>query len=420
MDIDFDLEAVPTTNAISRPEDPALIAFTSGTTGTPKGIVQTQEAIVTMSVVLAQSLKVRNTSRVSQLHPYLFDVAMMEIGMCLSTGATICLTERGDMMLPSAGELGPELAKARVSHTIVSPTMLNMMEPAEIPTVRVLGVMGEPLGRNAVEKWASCESRSFYQLWGATEACILQTITTPITKTDHPQNIGHPLPGACRLWITDPACPDILLEDGEVGEIIVESRALATGYLGRDDDSASVFLHHSKWLENKSQGRLYRTGDRGRKEADGSVTFLGRSDSQINFHGERVELGEIEYYLERSRPAGVLDCFAAFDDSRQIIIGFVSGTRVTRSPIPRGDLVLDWDDAVVGKKTLAEFAERLLSDGNLPDYMVPRFWVPIHKRPLTASGKTDRSLLRQVIREIDDARWKEFELRPTAMPLYHY
>ncbi|PIA98387.1 Nonribosomal peptide synthetase 8 [Cercospora beticola] len=284
MDIDFDAEPRPVINAVSRPEDPAFIAFTSGTTGKPKGIVQTQQAIVTMSTTLARYLNVQDTSRVSQLHPYVFDVSVMEIGMCLATGAMICLTDKGEMMLPSAGEIGPELTKSRITHTTVSPTMLNMMEPAEIPTVRVLSVMGEPLGRNAIEKWASCESRSFYQLWGATEACILQTITTPITKSDRPQNIGYPLLGACRLWIADPSCPDTLLKDGDVGEIVVESRALATEYIGREEETAKAFLGQTKWQDDRSHGRVYRTGDLGRKQNDGSVIFLGRNDNQMNFH----------------------------------------------------------------------------------------------------------------------------------------
>ncbi|PPJ51482.1 hypothetical protein CBER1_09222 [Cercospora berteroae] len=420
MDIDFDADPLPAINAASKPEDPAFIAFTSGTTGTPKGIVQTQQAIVTMSNTLARYLNVGSTSRVSQLHPYVFDVSIMEMGMCLATGATICLTDKGEMMLPSAGEIGTELTKSRITHTTLSPTMLSMMEPAEIPTVRVLSVMGEPLGRNAVEKWASCASRSFHQLWGATEACILQTITPPITKSDLPQNIGYPLSGACRLSITDPDCPEACLEDGEVGEIIVESRALATGYIGRDDETAKVFLDHTKWQDHRSQGRLYRTGDLGRKNKDGSVTFLGRSDNQMNFHGERVELGEIDYHLEQCRPAGVLDCFADFDEGRQIVIGFASGTRTTRTNSQPGDLVLGWNDTVFGKGKMAALTETLLSDGQLPDYMVPRYWIPIKRRPLTASGKTDRSLLRTLVRGFDAARWEEFEVRRATMPLYNY
>lgn len=421
MELDFDIDPTPAVHAASKPTDPAYIAFTSGTTGVPKGIVQTQDAIVTMSTALAQSLEVVPSSRVSQLHAYVFDVAIMEIGMCLVTGAAICLTDKGDLMLPSAGEVGVALTESRITHTTITPTMLNMMEPSEIPTVRVLSVMGETLARSAVEKWATSESRTFYQLWGATESCILQTITTPITKDMHPQNIGHPLSGVCRVWITDPDCVDTLLDDGEVGEIIVESRALAAGYIGRDEDTAKVFLQHAKWQDSLSQGRFYRTGDLGRKESDGSITFMGRRDNQMNFHGERIELGEIDYHLERNPPEGVQDCFAEYDEARQIIIGFFSGIRESQiQSWQQEDLVSSWNSAAVGKDVMTDFTEKLLSDGDLPDYMVPRYWIPIKRRPLTASGKTDRALLRKLIRETDATRWAEFEVRPATMPLYNY
>lgn len=424
MEINFDPVSQTTIISVSKPVDPAFISFTSGTTGVPKGIVQTHEAIVTMCAALAACLGLEESSRVSQLHPYMFDVAVMEIGMCLATGAAICLTQKGDMMLPSAGELGPELTRSRITHTTISPTMLNMMDPVEVPTLRVLSVMGEPLGRDAVRKWATCPSRTFFQLWGTTEGCILQTITTPIAQDQDPQNIGMALPGACRIWITDPDCTDTLLEDGKVGEIVIESRALATGYIGRSEETKNSFLDRAQWQDSNSCGRVYRSGDLGRKDAAGMVTFAGRRDDQMNFHGERLELGEIDHHLTRCRPAEILDCFAEFDEARQVVIGFMSSSRVSRNHVERHDLILAWPEATpITKHAMAQFTEDLFSDpgGELLAHMIPRYWVPIRARPLTASGKTDRSLLRRLVREMSMAQWKEFEVRPpTEMPLYHY
>lgn len=363
------------------PMDDAFIAFTSGSSGKPKGIRQTHDAIVTMCIALAEQLDVSEKSRVAQFHPYIFDVAAMEIGMCLFKGSVLCIPKKEDMMLPTPGEIGFQLSKFQVTHCTLSPTMLGMIEPAEIPTVQTLSVMGEPLGRSAVHKWASNSSRNFYQLWGCTEATILQTITPPIARNSNPQNIGKAISSTCRLWIVDPKDFHRLMVDGEQGELVVESRCLARGYLNQAAETEQKFHSYVLWSNKSSQGRLYQTGDLARKEVDGSITFLGRLDTQINYHGERIELGEIDYCLDQLRPAESSDCFSDFDDSSQTIVGFVCGPKTKMRGAGHEDPTILWSESGVSKASMAHLTNECLRQGKLAPYSEYRSSPKIFRDP---------------------------------------
>ncbi|GIZ45841.1 hypothetical protein CKM354_000899100 [Cercospora kikuchii] len=378
------------------PHDDAYIAFTSGSTGKPKGIVQSHAAIITISRALARSLDVQSSSRVAQIAPYVFDVAMMEFAISFGTGATLCTMRKQELIYPEPGELAGHLTKARISHITMSPTMLKSIVIGSIPTVKVLTVMGEALDRRAVHTWSSIHGMQFRQLWGCTEATILQSITPPIEAHHNPQNIGMPLEGACRLWVVDPENTSALRETGQSGELIVESRALASRYINQPEQTAHVFLHNVPWTHFGPDTRFYRTGDLARKEVDGSLTFLGRQDGQMSLHGERVELGEIDYHLSRLELPQGADCFAEFDASSQTIIGVACGRPGAEPLMDEALEPLSWTASIVSAELLSEKMQDLLEEGELAPNMVPRFWIPISQRPLTISHKTDRSKLRQM------------------------
>jgi len=396
---------------LGQPHDIAFVAFTSGSTGKPKGICQTHQGIATMSIALAERLHVTSSSRVAQFHPYIFDVSMMEICICLATGATLCIAKRKDMMLPGPKEVGEQLTAYGITHVTLSPTMLNTMEPDDVPTLQVLSVMGEPLGQRAIQKWAHRSAPLFYQLWGCTEGTILQSITSAISSSQDPQNVGKAIQGACRLWITDPTNVDCLIEDGAPGELIVESRVLATGYLGRHEETERAFLSTVPWKLSGSMASFYRTGDLAQKHADGSITFLGRLDGQMNYHGERIELGEIDYYLNQLLPGHIYDCFSDFDASTQTVVGFFAGGRTRMHSSNASTCLMKWDESAVSKSCLIALTAKISANGDLPDYMVPHIWLPIRSRPLTISGKTDRASLRRLIEKLSPAQWREYSVQ---------
>jgi amino acid adenylation domain-containing protein len=395
----------------SQPKDDAYVAFTSGSTGTPKGIVQTHDAIITMSRALAASLDVQTSSRVAQIAPYVFDVAMMEFAMSWGTGAALCTMRREVLIFPKPGEVAENLTAARITHISLSPTMLKTIALGSIPSVRVLSVMGEVLDRTAVQTWSTTPETEFRQMWGCTEGTILQSITPAIEAHREPQNVGFTLPGACRLWIADSQDANKLLADGEVGEIIVESRALASRYINQPEQTAKAFLQDVSWTKRSSSDtRFYRTGDMAKKAPDGSLTFVGRQDGQTSLHGERVELGEIDYHIDRLKWPTNADCLAEYEASAQRIVGFICA-RPDGSVGSQAHLeILPWEKSILAKEVVAEKMQQLLSDGNLASNMVPSWWFPVPTRPLTISHKTNRLALRALLKELTPEEWEVYRM----------
>jgi amino acid adenylation domain-containing protein len=393
------------------PEQDAFVAFTSGSTGTPKGIVQTHAGIITMSRAIGASLNVQPSSRVAQIAPYVFDVAMMEFAMTWGIGAALCTMRKEELIFPKPGELAKHLTEARITHITLSPTMLKSITPGSIPSVRVLSTMGEALDRGAVETWPSSPKRQFLQLWGCTEGTILQSITPPMDAQHEPQNIGTALRGVCRLWVTDPENPDTRQKDGEMGELIVESRALSSRYINQPEHTAKVFLSEVSWAkEAGSDTRFYRTGDLAKKTSDGSVIFLGRQDGQMSVHGERIELGELDYHIGRLEWPSNADCLAEFDADEQRIVGFICARPETSAESTEPVEILPWSESSVSKDIMAQRMQQLLDGGDLAPNMVPNWWFPVPLRPLTISHKTNRLELRALLKKLTPEEWEAYRV----------
>ncbi|GIZ45634.1 hypothetical protein CKM354_000879200 [Cercospora kikuchii] len=398
---------------LARPQADAYIAFTSGSTGVPKGIVQSHAAIITMCKAMVSPLEVQASSRIAHIAPYVFDVAMMEIALSFGTGAALCIMSKRDLIMPEPGELEENLNRFKITHFTLSPTMLRSIKVDSVPTMRMLSVMGEPLDRRALKLWSASRKTQLRQMWGCTEGTILQSITPPIQSHDEPQNIGSSLDHVCRLWITDPEDVDVLRQDGEAGELVVESRALASRYINRPDQTERCFLAKVAWKEPFSDARYYRTGDLAYKQSDGTVTFLGRQDGQMNMHGERIELGEIDYHIEQlSLLQGRGDCFAEFEPLSQTVIGFVCGHAREPSVSDKPLTPKVWEDAAVSRGVLGESMLRLIEEGDLAPHMVPMWWIPLAARPLTISHKTDRARLRIMIGELSPEQWAMYRVVP--------
>ena len=205
---------------------------------------------------------------------------------------------------------------------------------------------------------------------------------------------------------------------GAVGELLVEGPLVARGYLNYPDTTSSPFVGCPAWRVaglDGSCGPFYKTGDLVVSNSDGSFTFIGRKDSQVKIHGQRTELGEIEHYLYTSikemaslavdmvthPDVGGGQALATFfcpkheehGSSRQLL-GLV--TDATRSIMSRADAVLS----------------RML-----PNYMMPSLYVPLRYMPMTASGKVDRRLLRQLGKELSEIGRYQLATQKKRLPV---
>ncbi len=109
-------------------------------------------------------------------------------------------------------------------------------------------------------------------------------------------------------WVVDPENHDRLLPLGCIGELLLEGPLVGPGYLDDPERTAASFVHDPIWLLRGSpaqpgrHGRLYMTGDLVRYNEDGSLSFIGRKDTQVKIRGQRVELGEVENCIQDCMP----------------------------------------------------------------------------------------------------------------------
>ena len=181
--------------------------------------------------------------------------------------------------------------------------------------------------------------------------------------------IGRPIPD-CRLWVVDPLelAP---VPVGVTGELCVGGAPVGRGYLGAADRTAEAFVPDP--FATDAGARLYRTGDRVRLLADGSLDFLGRLDQQVKIRGFRIELGEIESALARCpgvRQAAVQ--VQELGEGQRSLVAFVAA-------------------AAAGEATVRELRESLAR--TLPEPLIPAAFVVLEALPLTANGKIDRRAL---------------------------
>ncbi|MET0397350.1 MAG: beta-ketoacyl synthase N-terminal-like domain-containing protein, partial [Longimicrobiaceae bacterium] len=179
------------------------------------------------------------------------------------------------------------------------------------------------------------------------------------------QMVGRPLPGV-GMHVVDAA--GNLLPAGVPGELCLAGTGVARGYLARPELTAAQFVPDA--LGSEPGARLYRTGDRVRRRADGELEFLGRVDAQVKIRGFRVEPGEVEGAL------------ALHPGVREAVV------TVRRDASGAATLVAYVVPAADAGAALVDGARRHLRD-RLPEHMVPGAFVVLDSLPLTPNGKID-------------------------------
>ncbi len=342
------------------PGDPAYVIHTSGSTGRPKGVVVPHAGVPALAAAQAERFAVTADSRVLQFASPSFDASVMEYLMAFGTGATLVVPPPG----PLVGEdLARLLADARVTHALIPPTALTGVPPESLPALRTLIVGGEACPPALVAQWAP--GRRMVNAYGPTETTACATTSAPLTPGG-PVPIGTPVAGL-RAHVLDDALR--LAPVGVPGELYIAGPGVAHGYLGRPAASAERFVP-DPWGPPGS--RAFRTGDRARRRADGTLEYLGRADDQVKVRGFRIEPGEIATALT-THPAVRRGAVVVREDN--------SGERrLVAYVVPAG--------ADPGHPELRRHLAALL-----PAHMVPAAFVTVDRLPVTPQGKLDRAAL---------------------------
>ena len=273
------------------PDDLAYVIYTSGSTGQPKGVLVEHRGVVNLARVVVDTFALDASSRVLQFASMSFDASITELLVPLTAGATVCLAPRD--VLASGLDLLRLLDDRRITTVTLPPSLLAVLPDAELPHLVTLCSAGEACHPDLVARWG--RGRRFINGYGPTEATVAttyQVIEGGLPDGADSVPIGGPIANV-RVYVLDTERRPVPI--GCPGELYIGGAGVARGYLGRPELTAERFVPDP--FSDGSGGRLYRTGDRARWRADGTLEFLGRLDDQVKLRGYRIELGEIEQTL---------------------------------------------------------------------------------------------------------------------------
>ncbi|MFI0976441.1 amino acid adenylation domain-containing protein, partial [Streptomyces sp. NPDC021093] len=345
----------------------ASVMFTSGSTGMPKGVAITHRGLVALAADTAFDTGAHD--RVLHHSPLAFDASAYEIWAPLLRGGQVVIAPPGQLDPVALGAL---VKDAGVTVAFFTTALFNLLadDPsATLTSLREVWTGGESASptamRTVTEKYPDLVVTHVYGPTEGTTFATCSRLPTPYTHPGPPP-IGVPM-DRTGAYVLDRGLVPVPV--GVVGELYLAGVGLARGYLGRAAQTAERFVADPFGLPGE---RLYRTGDLVRWRADGQLEFVGRVDGQVKVRGFRIELGEVESVL------GALT-------------GVRQATVVVREDTP-------------GEKRLVAYVVAEGSDGDpaalrtgmaaqLPDYMVPSFFVALDSLPLTPNGKIDHKAL---------------------------
>ena len=379
-----------------RPKDAAYVIFTSGSTGRPKGVIWEHQMLSTTLTHHGKMFQISLESRVLQFAAYVFDVSVSDIMASLTYGACICIPSEDDRM----GNLANAIATLDANFVHLTPTTVRLLDPRDVPMLKTLVVGGEAIDDDLARLWRP--HVRLLQGYGTAE-CGIDCCISSLDDGIGSGNIGRPVGAA--IWITDSLEPNRLLPIGAVGEIVVQGPILAKGYLGHEDETPGSFMHTFDWASETSYSwmngfgskqsprfRFYRTGDLGKYNTDGTISFLGRRDGQIKVRGQRLELGEIEHHLSQHPAIGHL--VAAFPQQGAYHEQVVVVLTLKNSVRSANATVLNLHQKSQAEEIsahISEFEDYIAE--KVPSGAIPRAWIPVEDLPRTASGKLDRMLI---------------------------
>ncbi len=346
--------------------------YTSGSTGKPKGVVKTHGAMLSFLSAFPGRFGLGGEEVIGNQTPFFFDAAAKDIYLCLATGARLEVIPAEKFIFPV--RLVEYLNQRQITYICWVPTalaivtQLNTFRQVLPETLRRVFFVGEPFPIKQLHRWLEAlPGLQYVNLYGQSElAGVCCWYEIPRGARPERLPMGKPLDN-CRVYLRGEE--GFLTQPDQLGEVWVESDALALEYLHDPEKTAAVFSVET--LPDGRRARVLHSGDLAHYDSEGNLVFVSRKDFQIKHMGRRIELGEIESVADTV--PGVVRCACLYNGEKKRIELFCQAP------------------GLEGKAILSALR------GRLTDYMLPSRVHVLDQLPLNQNGKLDRPALAKLL-----------------------
>ncbi|MCK4261003.1 MAG: amino acid adenylation domain-containing protein, partial [Halanaerobiales bacterium] len=358
-------------NQIGGSENLAYVIYTSGSTGKPKGVMIEHIAVNNFIKGITEKIEFTSDKSILALTTISFDIFVLETLLPLTKGLRVVITNEDQQKDNRA--LSQIIIKNKIDMLQMTPSRMKMLiidkkSALCLQNVKEIMIGGEAFPKALLEEIREVTMAKIYNMYGPTETTVWSSIKD-LSESEE-INIGRPIANTA-IYILDKS--DHIQPIGVPGELCIAGDGLARGYLNKPELTAE------KFKPNQFSPRMFRTGDLARWLPDGNIDFFGRIDHQVKIRGYRIELGEIESQLLRH------------EDINETVV-------LAKEELIRGKYLCAY---LVSEKKLTSAELRAHLSIEIPDYMIPAYFIHIDKIPFTPNGKIDRKALPELDSGID-------------------
>lgn len=359
-------------------EDLLYVEYTSGSTGRPKAVLITDDNAINALSDLERKYPLKEADVYCFKTAFSFDISGTELyGWIFGRGSLFILDEEAEK---DAGIILNSIFEQKITHINFVPSMFRLFlenisskNKHKLETLKWIFVGGESITHEVIQQYLALGiTAQLENMYGPTECTIWSTTQSISEEVNNPYiSIGKPLNNT-RVYILDEQ--QNIQPIGLDGEICIAGIQVAKGYKNRSELNKQVFIKNPYYLKGDDliYQKMYRTGDTGRLQSNGSIEYIQRMDHQVKIGGLRIELGEIESDLEKIE--GVIQAVVVVKNLGSVqakICAYYLGKKIERF----------------------KFQDELSK--SLPNYMIPAVFVHLTEFPYTNSGKVDRKYLEQ-------------------------
>jgi amino acid adenylation domain-containing protein len=356
----------------------AYIMYTSGSTGKPKGVMQIHENVMYYTRNWVRVFSITPADRMTLFSSFCHDGSVQDMFSALLCGAALYpynMKTREESVL-----LSQFLVRERITIWHSVPSLYSyfantLTGEEQFKDLRFILLGGEPVREHEVKLLKKFFPYStLANVYGQTESSVNSIRLISREDSFERMLIGQPLDETQIFVINDQGNP---VDPLEPGEILVVCQHVSPGYWNNKEATAAAFG------EEEGFGKLYWTGDLGCLLPDGEIEFLGRKDFQVKIRGFRIEPGEIESrLLEHPQVKEAVVTTREDETGDKYLCAYIIPKRKAQGA-GRGETSL----TINGPELRAFLAK------DLPDYMIPSYFMMLDTFPLTQSGKIDRKAL---------------------------